>query len=661
MTSTFMALLCLGLSEDPRMQAQAGTLPKPTIWAEPSSVMPWGTPVTIWCQGSLEAQEYHLHKEGDSWNWETRKPLESGYKANFSITYMTDVYAGRYRCDYERPNDWSEYSDPLELVVTGSHGQPSLSALPSPVVTSGGNVTFQCASRMGFHTFVLMKEGERQPSWALNSQPAPRGGTQALFPVGSVTPSLRWTVRCYGYYSNTPQVWSDPSDPLELLVLGVSGKPTLLTQPGSLMMPGQSVTLQCRSDVGYDRFALSKEGAPDPPRQLGKQPQAGLSGADFPLGPVKPSHGGRYTCYGGYTLSSEWSAPSDPLDILLTGQLPYTPSLSVQPRRMVAPGENVTLLCQSQSSVDTFLLTKEGVADPLLRLRSQYRAGQHRAEFPLMPVTSDHGGSYRCYGSASTSPYLLSQPSDPLELLVSGPSMGPGPTTTEPGSADSLLTLGGSEGPSAPEASLANSWLAPAQGPHWYLYILIVAAMAFILLLGLLICLRVRHWHQSKGRKLPERNTDSQRPAGAADPEPKDRGLHDSSSPAAATQEESFYAAMQDTQPEEGVELDHQQNTQDEDPQRPTYAQVSLSRSRFRWGLATSPFPVSEGLLDSEDRQAEENRQTDCQVAAYDTPQDVTYTQLHPLTLRQETRASPPSQLGEPTAEPSVYAALAMH
>ncbi|XP_032180330.1 leukocyte immunoglobulin-like receptor subfamily A member 6 isoform X4 [Mustela erminea] len=622
-TLTLTALLCLGLCWGLWDQAQMGTLPKPTIWAEPSSVMPWGTPVTIWCQGSLEAQEYHLHKEGDSWNWETRKPLESGYKANFSITYMTDVYAGRYQCDYERPNDWSEYSDPLELVVTGSHGQPSLSALPSPVVTSGGNVTFQCASRMGFHRFVLMKEGERQPSWTLGSQPAPHGRTQALFPVGPVTPSLRWTFRCYGYYSNTPQVWSDPSDPLELLVSGVSGKPTLLTQHGSLMMSGQSVTLQCRSDVGYDRFALSKEGAPDPPRQLGKQPQAGISGADFPLGPVRPSHRGRYTCYGGHNLSSEWSAPSDPLDILLTGQLPYTPSLSVQPRRMVAPGENVTLLCQSQSPVDTFLLTKEGVADPPLRLRSQYRAGRHQAEFPMSPVTSDHGGSYRCYGSASTSPYLLSQPSDPLELLVSGPSMGPGPTTTGPGSADC---------------------------PHWYLYILIVAVVAFILLLGLLVCLQVRHRHQSKVRK-----------SGAADPEPRDRGLHDRSSPAAATQEESFYAAMQDTQPEEGVELDHQQNTQDEDPQGLTYAQVSLSRSRFRWGLANSPFPVSEGLLDSEDRQAEENRQTDCQVAAYDSPQDVTYTQLHALTLRQETRASPPSQLGEPPAEPSVYAALAMH
>ncbi|XP_047566306.1 leukocyte immunoglobulin-like receptor subfamily A member 6 isoform X2 [Lutra lutra] len=420
MNPTLTALLCLRLSVCPRTRVQAGTRPKPTIWAEPSSVMPWGTPVTIWCQGSLKAQEYRLRKEGDSWNWDSQKPLEPGDKAKFSITHMTDVHAGRYRCDYLSQTSWSEPSDPLELVVvTGSQDKPSLSALPSPVVTSGGNVTLQCASWMGIHRFILMREGKRQPSWTLNSQAAPRGGTQALFPVGPVTPNHRWTFRCYGYYSNTPQVWSYPSDPLELLVSGVSGKPSLLTQQGPVVTSGQSLTLQCRSDVGYDRFALSKEGAPDPPRQLGRQPQAGLSGADFPLGPVRPSHGGRYTCYGGHTLSSEWSAPSDPLDILLAGQLPFTPSLSVQPGPTVAPGENVTLLCQSRSSVDTFLLSKEGTANPLLRLKSQYRAGQHQTEFSMISVTSAHGGTYRCYGSASTTPYLLSQPSDPLELLVS--------------------------------------------------------------------------------------------------------------------------------------------------------------------------------------------------------------------------------------------------
>uniref|UniRef100_A0A8C7BCP9 Immunoglobulin domain-containing protein n=1 Tax=Neovison vison TaxID=452646 RepID=A0A8C7BCP9_NEOVI len=628
MTATLTALLCLGLSVGPRTQAQAGTRPKPTIWAEPGSVMPWGTSVTIWCQGDLEAEEYCLNKEGESRVWDRQMPLESRDKAKFSITHMADIYAGRYRCDYLSPTGWSEPSDPLELVVvTGSQGKPTLSALPSSVMTSGGNVTLQCASWMGFHRFVLMREGEGQPSWTLVSQAVPHGGTQALFPVGPVTLSLRWKFRCYGYYSNTPQIWSDPSDPLELLVSGVSGKPSLLTQQGPVMTSGQRLTLQCRSDVSYNRFALSKEGAPDPPRQLGRQTQAGLSGADFPLGPVRPSHVGRYMCYGGHNFSSEWSAPSEPLDILLAGQLPYTPSLSVQPGPTVAPRENVTLLCQSRSSVDTFLLSKEGAAHPPLRLRSQYRAGQHQAEFSMSPVTSAHGGTYRCYGSASTSPYLLSQPSDPLELLVSG----------------------GSEGESI---SLSG-------GPHWYPNALTGASVAFVLLLGLLVFLLVRHRHRVKCRKPAQRDTDSQHPAGAADPEPKDRGLHNSSSPAPAAQEESLYVAMQDIQPEEGVELDHR-NTQDEDPQGTMYAQVSQSRSRLRWGLATSPSPMSEGFLDSEDRQAEEDRQTYCQVIASDTPQDVTYAQLNCLTLRQETSASPPFQSGKPPAESSVYAALAI-
>uniref|UniRef100_A0A8C7EKW0 Ig-like domain-containing protein n=1 Tax=Neovison vison TaxID=452646 RepID=A0A8C7EKW0_NEOVI len=241
----------------------------------------------------------------------------------------------------------------------------------------------------------------------------------------------------------------------------VSGKPSLLTQQDTVVTSGQRLTLQCRSDVGYNKFALSKEGAPDLPQRLSRQTQSGLSGATFYLGLVRPSHGGRYKCYGGHNLSSEWSAPSDPLDILLAGELSYTPSLSVLPGPTVAPGENVTLLCQSRSSVDTFLLSKEGAADPPLRLRSQYRAGQHQAEFPMSPVTSAHGGSYRCYGSASTSPYLLSQPSDPLELLVSG--------------------------------------------PHWYPNALTGASVAFVLLLGLLVFLLVRHRHRVKCRKPGEK------------------------------------------------------------------------------------------------------------------------------------------------------------
>ncbi|KAF5916946.1 hypothetical protein HPG69_013867 [Diceros bicornis minor] len=350
-------------------------------------------------------------------------------------------------------------------------------ALPSPVVTSGRTVTIQCDSWLGFDRFILTKEGEHKTSWTLNSQQHPNGQSQALFPVSHVMPHHRWMFRCYGFYRYRPQAWSDPSDPVELLVPGVSGKPSLLTQQGPVVASGQNLTLQCLSDVGYDRFALSKERGCDLPQGLARQPQAGLSQADFSLGPVRPSHGGQYRCYGGHNLSSKWSAASDPLDILVAGQLPDTPSLSVQPGPTVASGENVTLLCQSRSPRDTFLLSKEGTADPPLRLRSEYQAQQYKAQFSMSPVTLAHGGTYRCYSSHSTSPYLLSQPSDPLELMVSGSS---GDPTSPPTGLNLTASF------------------------KWYLKPLIGISAAFVLMLSLLLLLLICHRHHGKCRTSVE-------------------------------------------------------------------------------------------------------------------------------------------------------------
>ncbi|XP_025125488.3 leukocyte immunoglobulin-like receptor subfamily A member 6 isoform X2 [Bubalus bubalis] len=419
MAPVLPALLCLGLSVGLRTQVQAGTLPKPTIWAEPGSVVPWGSPVTIWCRGTLGALEFRLDKEGTSVLWDRQKPLEPRDKAKFSIHYLGQDHAGSYQCYHSTPTGWSEPSDPLQLVVTRSYGKPSLSALPSPVVTSGGNVTLQCASRQGFNRFLLTKEGEDESSRTLDGQRTPDGQTQALFPVGPVTPGHEWMFRCYGFNRDTPRVWSAPSDPLELLVPGLSGKPSLLTPQGPVVTSGQNLTLQCRSDVGYTRFALSKDWGQDLPQRPARRPQGGLAQADFPLGPVGTVHRGWYRCYGGHGLSSEWSAPSDPLELLVAGRLRDSPSLSVRPGPSVAPGENVTLLCQSGNRTDTFLLSKEGATHRPLRLRSQDQDGRYQAEFFLSPVTSAHGGTYRCYRSLSTDPYLLSQPSEPLALVVS--------------------------------------------------------------------------------------------------------------------------------------------------------------------------------------------------------------------------------------------------
>ncbi|XP_073880883.1 leukocyte immunoglobulin-like receptor subfamily A member 2 isoform X15 [Macaca fascicularis] len=209
----------------------------------------------------------------------------------------------------------------MVLICLGAYSKPTLSALLSPVVASGWNVTLQCGSRVAFDNYILCKEGEDEHPQCLNSHFHPRGWSWAVFSVVPVSLSRRWSYRCYGYDSSFPYVWSLPSDLLELLV---------------------------------------------------------------------------------------------------PGQIPDRSFLSVQPGPTVASGENVTLLCQSQGWMHTFLLTKEGAADPPLRLKSKRQSHKYQAEFPMSPVTSAHAGTYRCYGSRSSNPHLLTHPSEPLELVVSG-------------------------------------------------------------------------------------------------------------------------------------------------------------------------------------------------------------------------------------------------
>uniref|UniRef100_A0A8C7BAK8 Ig-like domain-containing protein n=1 Tax=Neovison vison TaxID=452646 RepID=A0A8C7BAK8_NEOVI len=429
----------------PTHHLQPRVLPRPSIWAEPGPVIPRGQPVTIVCQGpgGLEAQEYHLHKEGKLETWDRQKPLEPGDKAKFFIRYMRVMHTGRYRCNYLSPSGWSELSEPLELVMTGLQNKPQLSALPSHVVTPGRNVTLQCGSWLGYDRFVLMKEGEHQPSWTMVSQRASRGGTQALFPVGPVNTSLRWTFRCYGYYNTTSQIWSHPSDPLELLASGQHDAPSLSATPGPVVALGGNVSLSCSSSWPRGLFHLLKEHGADAPQHLEWTFCRERGQGIFHVGPVNTSHVGTYRCYvSPQSYPDSWSQSSDPLHLQVTGVY-REPSLLAQPGTSVSWGEKVTLQCRSEMRFDTFHLSKEGSLAPPQVLHVQDTAIPYQVNFILSPVTSDLEGTYQCYGSHSTSPYLLSQPSDPLELLVSGEEPTPhGHVNAQDYTVENLIRLG---------------------------------------------------------------------------------------------------------------------------------------------------------------------------------------------------------------------------
>ncbi|XP_069408170.1 leukocyte immunoglobulin-like receptor subfamily B member 3 isoform X1 [Ovis canadensis] len=559
-TLTFTALLCLGLRWGPRDQGQAEVLPKPSIQADPGTMVSQGSPVTIWCQGSPLADVYRLYKERRSVYRDVYAPQGSRNKARFHLEYMSSSDAGIYQCAYHTRHGWSVTSDPLPLVVTGVYKAPFLSAQPSPVVAAGGSVSLTCSSQYAGGTLHLLKEGGAELlRYRTRRNYGNQGREQAVFFVGPVTASHGGTYRCYDAPNSQPYLWSRPSDPLHLQVTGLSRAPSLSAQPGSLVLPGDNLTLQCRSEAGSGSFALTKDEGLSPPLRL-----EGQQSPDFPLGRVSRAHGGRYRCYSGHNLSYAWSAPSAPLDILIAG-MHRKPSLSARPGASVPQGENVTLQCRSEVQADTFHLSKEGSLAAPQHLRLQDLAPPVQANFTLRAVTSAHSGTYRCYSSHSTAPHLLSLPSDPLELLVSG------------GSGNQLLP-----------ASESGS------GLTWYLSVLIGVSVTFVLLL--LVLLFLRHRGQDRRRK-----------SAAAASVLEDRGKQKSSSPAADAPEESLYCAvMEDARPEHG-------------------------------------------------------RVRDSQAATPEAPQDVTYAELDHSAVRQGATAPSNPQSGERPAEPSVYAALALH
>ena len=117
----------------------------------------------------------------------------------------------------------------------------------------------------------------------------------------------------------------DPLKPTTSLLLGVFTKPSISAHPGPLMQRGENVALRCHSLVVFDKFILHQESSTGHFQICGEMFAGGHATADFVIGPMTLATVGTYRCYGSLSGSPyEWSAPSDPVDVVITGECVQT-------------------------------------------------------------------------------------------------------------------------------------------------------------------------------------------------------------------------------------------------------------------------------------------------------------------------------------------------
>uniref|UniRef100_A0A2K6GBK7 Leukocyte associated immunoglobulin like receptor 1 n=1 Tax=Propithecus coquereli TaxID=379532 RepID=A0A2K6GBK7_PROCO len=139
---------------------QVGTLPTPSISAEPDSVIPPGQAVTVVCRGPAGAEMFRLESENKTPKFEdvniVSQPGASETEARFHIEAFSEVTAGRHRCIYRKgPDSWSKRSEWLELVVTGTQ-RPLDDSNNSDTPALGGLRTEQLYVLIGVSAVFLL-------------------------------------------------------------------------------------------------------------------------------------------------------------------------------------------------------------------------------------------------------------------------------------------------------------------------------------------------------------------------------------------------------------------------------------------------------------------------------------------------------------------------
>ncbi|CAK6437468.1 unnamed protein product [Pipistrellus nathusii] len=190
--------------------------------------------------------------------------------------------------------------------------KPLIWANPSFMVPNGASVSVWCQGTHGAVDYQLHFDGH---PFTLAKREPPRLGNKVKF---SIRPMTSYTAGQYTCFYRTGGLWSEPSDPLDLVITGMYDTPTLSIHPGPPVLLGENVTFSCHLETATTTFFLHKEGPASRPWR-----RVGNTRAEFHMGPVTPAHKGTYRCFGSYN-EHIWSFPSEPVTLLVTGDVGVT-------------------------------------------------------------------------------------------------------------------------------------------------------------------------------------------------------------------------------------------------------------------------------------------------------------------------------------------------
>ncbi|XP_077171588.1 alpha-1B-glycoprotein-like [Paroedura picta] len=384
------------------------------ISIKPQRAVSLGDNATITCEGPLfsSLHFYYLVKDGQEIS--CKRGMGN---MDFPITNANPNHGGIYTCYYADLKNQSKScrSKPVELLIRDpALPRPSMYFYPSRMAVLKSYVYILCEVKGPSKQIYLHAGGVEK-----NMDPAADYGCFFI-------PAVGWddgkSYQC-SYSSQSGFFISEPSHPMELLIVDLRfPRPNISLSHMDGVPVGSNVTIDCQSQDMPKDFYLRKLN-PDQNASIFESLQTlqaeGTTGK-FLIANASLDHRGSYNC--SYHPKSEpfsVSESSDGVELLITDSDLLRPAISMRPPGIARLRTNVTIYCSTNGSFERFVLYKSG--DPMTS--QPMETDGDMAVFSINNVTVDDSGIYHCCYRPTLKSFLISKPSNQVELLVLDPSL----------------------------------------------------------------------------------------------------------------------------------------------------------------------------------------------------------------------------------------------